>query len=108
MKSIYVKLSIIIDGIWSEWTDWDSECEKSDDSNIWKKSRTRTCTEPEPKYNGLQCCFNRKNYYGNDILREVGIENETKCQEKCSENIGKKHAFKQDLKLILNPISTSP
>ena len=82
---------VFIDGVWSQWTDWDSECEKSDDSNIWKKSRTRTCTEPEPKYNGLQCCFNRKDYAGNDILREVDIENETKCQEKCSENIGKKN-----------------
>ena len=74
-----------VDGIWSQWTDWDSECEKSD--NVWRKSRTRTCTDP--KYNGLPCCFKRKNYGGNVIKTLLNIEDETKCQEKCSENMGK-------------------
>ena len=85
----FIYLIFVIDGIWSQWTDWDSECEKSD--NVWGKSRTRTCTDPEPKYNGLPCCFVRKNYQGNDIKAENNVENESKCQEKCSENTGKQH-----------------
>ena len=81
-----------VDGIWSQWTAWNSECQKSDeDSNVWRKSRTRTCTDPEPKYNGLPCCFNRKNYGGNVIKTLQNIEDKTKCQEKCSEFIGKEH-----------------
>ena len=81
-----------VDGIWSQWTAWDSECQKSDeDNNIWRKSRTRTCTHPEPKYNGLPCCFNRKNYGGNVIKTLQNIEDKTKCQEKCSKFIGREH-----------------
>ena len=80
-----------VDGIWSQWTEWDSECQKSDEDDVWRKSRTRTCTDPEPEFNGLPCCFNRKNYEGNVIKTEFNIENETKCQEKCSKFIGKEH-----------------
>ena len=80
-----------VDGIWSQWTDWDSECQKSDEDDVWRKSRTRTCTDPEPEFNGLPCCFNRKNYEGNVIKTEFNIENETKCQEKCSAFMGKEH-----------------
>ena len=81
-----------VDGIWSQWTAWNSECQKSDeDDNVWRKSRTRTCTDPEPEFNGLPCCFNRKNYEGNVIKTEFNIENETKCQEKCSAFMGKEH-----------------
>ena len=92
----FIYLIFVIDGIWSQWTDWDSECEKSD--NFWGKSRTRTCTDPEPKYNGLPCCFNRKNYGGNVIKTLQNIEDKTKCQEKCTENVGKEHDNK--LKIV--------
>ena len=51
-----LKIQILEHGSWSQWTDWDSECQKSDvDSNVWRKSRTRTCTDPEPKYGGDDC-----------------------------------------------------
>ena len=42
-----------VNGQWSNWGDY-GDCAKKDD-NAWYKSRSRTCTNPEPEYGGTVC-----------------------------------------------------
>ena len=41
-----------VDGMWTSWTSW-TGCTKSCDGG--KRYRSRNCTNPEPKNNGLYC-----------------------------------------------------
>lgn len=45
-------LSSVVDGHWSEWTDW-SECDAKCGGGV--KQRKRTCTAPPPKNGGRDC-----------------------------------------------------
>ncbi|KAH9592566.1 hypothetical protein MS3_00004447 [Schistosoma haematobium] len=45
-------LQVQLDGRWSEWSQW-SECSQT--CGHGTQSRTRTCTNPAPKYGGAHC-----------------------------------------------------
>ena len=52
--TIITNLHLAVDGGWSDWVDEpDSTCVKSEGS--WIKVSRRTCTNPEPRFNGLEC-----------------------------------------------------
>ena len=42
-----------VHGEWSEWSVSDDQCTLEEGS--WTRPRTRTCTNPEPKYGGENC-----------------------------------------------------
>ena len=46
---------ILVDGNWTEWSTW-TECSTSCGGGIM--SRNRTCSDPEPQFNGLDCSGN--------------------------------------------------
>ena len=52
-------LYITVDGVWTGWTGWNA-CSASctpygTASTSGTETRTRSCTDPAPKYDGLQC-----------------------------------------------------
>ena len=46
---------ILVDGNWTEWSTW-TECSTSCGGGIM--SKYRTCSDPEPQFNGLNCSGN--------------------------------------------------
>ena len=42
----------MLDGEWSDWSEWDN-CTL--DCGGGNQTRTRTCTNPEPQFNGTDC-----------------------------------------------------
>ena len=46
---------ILVDGNWTEWSTW-TECSTSCGGGIMSKNRT--CSDPEPQFNGLDCSGN--------------------------------------------------
>ncbi|XP_053388217.1 uncharacterized protein LOC128551395 [Mercenaria mercenaria] len=48
----YCNLCHVVDGNWSPWSSW-SECDVSCENGT--ESRVRSCTNPPPKYGGLDC-----------------------------------------------------
>ena len=61
---------ILVDGNWTEWSSW-TECSTSCGGGIM--SRNRTCSDPEPQFNGLDC---------SDINTEKDSCNENHCPSK--------------------------
>ena len=55
----------VIDGGWSDWTDWDS-CVCNSDTNIASQQRRRECSNPEPQNGGLPC-------YGDEIDTQLCV-----------------------------------
>ena len=43
---------LITDGEWSDWSEWDN-CNL--DCGGGNQTRTRSCTNPEPQFNGTDC-----------------------------------------------------
>ncbi|XP_062591400.1 uncharacterized protein LOC134252872 isoform X2 [Saccostrea cucullata] len=41
-----------VDGGWTDWSEW-SEC--NNENGEWKRSKTRTCTNPLPQHGGKDC-----------------------------------------------------
>lgn len=54
LKSLFFHccLLTVVDGGWTEWTEW-TECSTTCDNGT--QTRTRTCTNPVPQYNGSDC-----------------------------------------------------
>ena len=48
-----MKISFIVDGGWSEWSEWEV-CPETCGA-LHHISRTRTCDNPAPKYGGAHC-----------------------------------------------------
>jgi hypothetical protein len=49
-----------VHGQWSEWSISEGDCMR-DDTGAWTKSKSRTCTNPEPKYGGNGCVIDTAN-----------------------------------------------
>ncbi|MBT3234572.1 MAG: DUF3011 domain-containing protein [Bdellovibrionales bacterium] len=57
MPNDVTKAECPIDGVWSTWGSWSgySSCSASCGGGTKSRSRTRTCTNPEPAYGGNDC-----------------------------------------------------
>ena len=64
------KLPLSLDGEWSDWSEWDNCTAECGGGN---QTRTRSCTNPEPQFNGTDCDGeNSETQICNDEPCEIG------------------------------------
>lgn len=71
MKVHYNELSLIVDGNWSTWEEW-NDCSATCGGG--QQHRTRSCSDPKPQYGGKDC---------NGQGRETKTCSSKPCPSKC-------------------------
>jgi hypothetical protein len=53
----FTQIYILVNGGWTNYTEWSkwTKCSESCGNGIEKSTRSKSCTNPEPKFNGKQC-----------------------------------------------------
>jgi hypothetical protein len=53
----FTQIYILVNGDWTNYTEWSkwTECSESCGNGMQKSTHSRSCTNPEPKFNGQQC-----------------------------------------------------